>query len=241
LQSYNFGAVKPDPMQAPKIKHEALQPDCFYHVYNRANGKEKLFVCNQNYHFFLKQYSLFIGPIADTFCYCLMPNHFHFLIRIKSEFTLAAYFEGMERLRMLKKIKDAGYDERFIPESKRGPEGFTSTQIQTLISKEFGNFFGSYSLAFNKTHNRMGSMFMKNFKRKRVTSELYLKTLVHYIHLNPVVSSFCRHPHEWPFSSYNALITNDSSIVKGDEVIDWFEDLSNFESTHTNFPELADC
>jgi putative transposase len=42
-----------------------------------------LFLNNENYEFFLKKYSYYVNPIADTFAYCLMPNHFHFLVRIK--------------------------------------------------------------------------------------------------------------------------------------------------------------
>ena len=32
-----------------------LQPDTFYHIYNRANGRENLFDEKQNYHFFLEK------------------------------------------------------------------------------------------------------------------------------------------------------------------------------------------
>ena len=60
-----------------------LSQDCFYHIYNRANGNEKLFASDDNYIYFLKQYNYYISPIAKTFAYCLMPNHFHFLVQIK--------------------------------------------------------------------------------------------------------------------------------------------------------------
>ena len=29
-----------------------LKPDCIYHIYNRANGSEKLFILPENYNFF---------------------------------------------------------------------------------------------------------------------------------------------------------------------------------------------
>ena len=60
-----------------------LKPESFYHIYNRANGREKLFLNDNNYTYFLKKYHFYITPIADTFAYCLMPNHFHFLVRVK--------------------------------------------------------------------------------------------------------------------------------------------------------------
>lgn len=67
---------------------EELEPECTYHIYNRAVGKDKLFSNDENYKFFLKRYRYYISPFADTFCYCLMPNHFHLLIRIKREAEL---------------------------------------------------------------------------------------------------------------------------------------------------------
>jgi hypothetical protein len=70
-----------------------LIPETTYHIYNRANGNGKLFLSPENYRYFLEKYILYISPIADTFCYCLMPNHFHFLIRIREEQILADYFQ----------------------------------------------------------------------------------------------------------------------------------------------------
>jgi REP element-mobilizing transposase RayT len=62
---------------------EPLQPGFYYHIYNHANGSENLFLNEDNYNFFLKKYSSYIRPVADTFAYCLMPNHIHVLVRIK--------------------------------------------------------------------------------------------------------------------------------------------------------------
>ncbi len=75
-----------------------LIPDATYHVYNRANGLELLFAQEDNYLFFLEKYRHYILPIAQTFCYCLMPNHFHFLIRIKGEKELTETFKVSENL-----------------------------------------------------------------------------------------------------------------------------------------------
>lgn len=67
-------------MQDYKTK---LKPEQYYHIYNRANGSEKMFVNDGNYFFFLQRYHYYISPIAETFAYCLMPNHFHFLVKMK--------------------------------------------------------------------------------------------------------------------------------------------------------------
>lgn len=60
-----------------------LTPETFFHVYNRGNNREDLFREARNYHFFLGRYRKHVSPVADTFAYCLMRNHFHILLRIK--------------------------------------------------------------------------------------------------------------------------------------------------------------
>ncbi len=59
----------------------------YYHIYNRGNGGEDIFREPRNYGYFLTRYAEYIEPIADTFAYCLLRNHFHLLVRIKDEET----------------------------------------------------------------------------------------------------------------------------------------------------------
>jgi REP element-mobilizing transposase RayT len=60
-----------------------LENGKYYHIYNRGINSDILFKENGNYEHFLKLYDLHIEPIAETYAWCLMKNHFHFLIRIK--------------------------------------------------------------------------------------------------------------------------------------------------------------
>ena len=60
-----------------------LRPGVYYHVYNRGNNKETLFYYDGDYSFFLDKYYHYLADYLDTFAYCLLPNHFHFLIKIK--------------------------------------------------------------------------------------------------------------------------------------------------------------
>lgn len=62
---------------------DALCPGNYYHIYNRAVGAEKLFHDDMDYGQFLQKWRKYIAPFAECFAYCLMPNHFHFLIRLK--------------------------------------------------------------------------------------------------------------------------------------------------------------
>jgi putative transposase len=206
-------------------KLEILSPESTYHVYNRANGSEKLFRSSDNYYYFLNQYFTFISPIADTFCYCLMPNHFHFLIRIK-------------------KITELPIEDLLGSKNLTGFQNLSGLAKEELISirlsRQFGNFFNSYSKAINKQLNRKGSLFMRPYKRILVKDEKYLKKLVHYIHHNPVKDNLCPKPEDWTFSSYLSIIQNKNIFFNASEVISWFDDLENFKAFHKLSPQLVD-
>jgi len=70
-------------------KREPLEYGKFYHIYNRGINSTALFFEKGNYEYFLKLYEHHIDPIAETYAWCLMKNHFHFLVRIKEK-NLAA-------------------------------------------------------------------------------------------------------------------------------------------------------
>ncbi|HET8810944.1 MAG TPA: hypothetical protein VFM65_11845 [Flavobacteriaceae bacterium] len=199
-----------------------LSPDHIYHIYNRANGEERLFYNNRNYRFFLKKYVHYLQPVVNTLCYCLMPNHFHFLIRVKSEADLKEVF--MEKL----KKKNANL------------QGFENLGglIPQLISKQYSNFFNSYTKAFNKQHQRNGSLFSQNFKRKEVKDETYLRKLIHYIHYNPIEACLTEH-YDWKYSSYPAIISTQKTKIAREEVICYFGDLENFEYCHKYPPKIT--
>ncbi|MEJ7691476.1 transposase [Daejeonella sp.] len=57
-----------------------------YHLYNRGNNKQKIFFEEANYVFFLKRFADYLLPHVDVFAYCLMPNHFHFFIRVNNPY-----------------------------------------------------------------------------------------------------------------------------------------------------------
>ena len=62
--------------------HSKFESEKYYHVYNRGNNKEDLFRSSDNYHYFLQKWKTYISPHTSTLAYCLMPNHFHFLVQI---------------------------------------------------------------------------------------------------------------------------------------------------------------
>jgi putative transposase len=52
-----------------------------YHVYNQGNNRQEIFFERSDYLRFLQKVNVLIKPNCDLLAYCLMPNHFHFLIQ----------------------------------------------------------------------------------------------------------------------------------------------------------------
>ncbi|WP_044262989.1 transposase [Saccharicrinis fermentans] len=66
-------------MANPKLP---LEPDQFYHIYNRGINGCAIFKETTNYEHFLRLYDKYISPVAKTFAWVLMGNHFHLLVYI---------------------------------------------------------------------------------------------------------------------------------------------------------------
>ena len=65
------------------MKYQPFIPAHFYHLYNRGNNKEHIFYNDENYTYFLTLVKKYLLPICDIYSFCLLPNHFHFIIKIK--------------------------------------------------------------------------------------------------------------------------------------------------------------
>lgn len=184
---------------------QPIQPGYYYHIYNCGINGANLFEATANYEYFMNLYEKYIYKVADTFAWVLMPNHFHFLIRIKDIDEIVAIIN---------------------PERVQNPFGVNDAEKTTkFITQQFSNLFNSYAQAFNKRNNRHGSLFEKPFKRKRVDQERYFQNLVLYIHNNPVHHGFCQHPLEYPWSSYLSCISIKPTKLHRKAVIGWFDNM----------------
>lgn len=58
-------------------------PENLYHIYNRGNNKQVVFIERKNYLFFLRKVRKELLGFCEIPAYCLMPTHFHFLVYTK--------------------------------------------------------------------------------------------------------------------------------------------------------------
>lgn len=190
-----------------------LQPGMYYHIYNRGNNRENLFLEKRNYPYFLTLYAKHIEPIADTYAYCLLRNHFHLSMRIKTE-------------------------EEFIKTSLKTSRVLETREVLSEVSKKynpsqnFSNLFNAYAKAINKGYGRTGSLFEERFGRIPVTNDSYFTTLIFYIHFNPQKHGFVDDFRDWEWSSYPALVGSGHTKLKRDEVLNIFDGIKGFEAFH---------
>lgn len=174
--------------------------DTYYHIYNRGNNRENIFVEERNYEYFLKLYEKHITPVADTFAYCLLRNHFHVNMRTESE-------------------------EEII-NSRKVSETFRESQRKALrpdyVSNQFSNFFNAYAKSINKAYGRTGSLFQHPFGRVPITSDRQFWNVIAYIHQNSQKHKFVQDFRDWKYSSYGIMLAEKKTIIKRDEVMNWF-------------------
>ncbi|MEZ5046960.1 MAG: transposase [Chitinophagaceae bacterium] len=195
-----------------------LQAEFIYHIYNHANGNENLFRIDENYRYFLEKYNFYISPIAYTYCYCLMPNHFHLLIKIKpvKDIIQNSTWEKFQLNKNIQRLESMPKEELFAK----------------FLSQQFSNLFNSYSKSYNKMYNRKGSLFIPRFKFKLIDNENYYTRIIHYIHANPIHHNFVTKIEDWKWSSYSSFFSAKKTQLNKKDVVDWFGNIEEFKLAH---------
>ena len=188
-----------------------------FHVYSRTNNKEPLFRCDENNQYFLRQYVKYLDSFLDTFCWNLLPNHFHFLVRVKSEDVL------------IKELQNLPEDELKSVERK-----FLSglATVELLIEFEWRRFLTSYAMAFNNHYNRKGNLLHRPFKRVEVNKESHFTQTIIYIHANAQRHKLCIDFRNHKWSSWHMMVSNRSTLVCRNEILNWFGGMERFIEIH---------
>ena len=204
---------------------EKLQPNCSYHIFNHANGFENIFTVDDNYRFYLDKYQQYILPIAETYAYCLLPNHFHLVVRIRRKEVIEEVYRNFKSTNFSKfpnfgKVENSGKVE------------ITDNIIEQFISKQFANLFSCYTQSFNKVNKRRGSLFLKNFRREPIENKAYFLNAVIYTHRNPVHHAFCDRYTDWSYTSFCEIKERNSQMIEVEKLLRMFGDRDSFIDLH---------
>jgi len=184
--------------------------DTFYHVYNHGNNQDNIFLDENNYPFFLEKIMKYLFPVMDIYCYNLLKNHFHLLIKVKTE-------------NEIKLQSELSCTEKKVP-------------FRMLdVSKQFSDLFNSYSKSINKKYSRRGSLFTENFKRVEIKTDNKFSQLIGYIHTNAQHHKMVDDFRDWTHNSYNQILNENNSFVKSNEVLKWFGNIDEYVKFHLDF------
>ena len=150
----------------------------FYHIYNRGNSKQKIFIDSEDYYRFLKFVYLsnskksinfrddIVTPNIEAFdfdrgetlvdigAWVLMPNHFHIYVTPTPT----------------------------VNSPRRGLGGGEDLAVPIFMQK----LCTAYSMYFNKKYKRTGKLFEGAFKSVEIKGDEKAKYLFSYIHLKTV-------------------------------------------------------
>ena len=177
-----------------------FEPNHIYHVYNRGNNKAPIFFNKENYLFLLRKIRKEWLTHCDIFGYCLMPNHFHFM--------LLAKLEGCDTILLKEKTTDLQILSKTI-----GKTLSSYTQAINIQNKTTGNLFQK------KTKAKCLTDLSVDVTEFPVTE--YLLNCFYYIHFNPLEARLVKRLEEWPYSSWpdyygfrNGSLCNKEKAIK---------------------------
>jgi REP element-mobilizing transposase RayT len=158
-------------------------PNQYYHFYNRGNNRQAVFFERGNYAYFLKGMEKYLQGNVDILAYCLMPTHYHILVRVKPQ--TSEVFEQQAQTSEVFKTSEV-----------------SSQDVSAKVSRAMQKLLISYTKAINKRFDRVGALFQGQFQGKSVKNYKHLLALCAYIHGNPVKDGLANSPELWDFSNY---------------------------------------
>jgi putative transposase len=208
-------------------KHtDPMQPETYYHVYNRGINGCRLFTKRGNTDYFLEKYKKYLLPVVDTFAFVLMGNHFHFMVKTKSETEVVAFYKAY-------KMEQAAAKGKVYDTDKLPP-------FYSMIANQFGKLFNSYALSINKQDKRTGGLLEESFRRIPIETDTYALNLVYYIHYNPKKLGFVADFRDYSHSSYHSFCDETNDFIQKETVFEWFGGKQNFFAYHSAPHDLDD-
>ncbi len=181
-----------------------------YHIFNQGNNRQKIFFSRENYLFFLNKVNTHLLPYTDIIAWCLMPNHFHFMVYIKHlEKKRTSESKPTQSLNHSIGIMLASYTRAINKQQNKSGSLFrqkTKAECITCYDGNTPSFFGS-------------KINIQPAKRQ------YPQVCFDYIHNNPLKAKLVKNTQDWEFSSASdyASIRNGKLINKAlaKEFVDW--------------------
>ncbi len=186
-----------------------LLPGKYYHIFNRGSNRKKIYYSEENYRYFLRLVDRYLSGYIDILSYCLLPNHFHMVIRVKD------------------------YDEIKIHSDEYLNTTVNNAEsLSKIIANQFKRLFITFAMAINKQENIVGNLFDPKYKRLEIEDDDYLKYLIFYTHYNPEKHGMIKSFKDYRYSSFKVFSSSQHTKVNREHILDIFGGLENFLNYH---------
>jgi REP element-mobilizing transposase RayT len=206
------------------IRSQTIENGRAYHIFNRGNNKENLFLDNNDYNHFLDLLSKYILPVAAIYSWVLLRNHFHLVLQIRENIQ----YKWPKNMKLSK--------EANIWETELISKDIDRRRVPNA-SNHFKHLFNAYANYFNLKYNRTGSLFDKPFKRIIIEDERHLVNEILYTNSNSVKHGFSNDVFSWQWSSVNDMVKGNSKLIDVDYVKSLFGDIENFRYVLRNYSD----
>ncbi|MBN2728315.1 MAG: transposase [Bacteroidales bacterium] len=196
----------------------------FYHVFNRGNNKDIVFFDKDDYKYFLELYKIFVSSVATTHSWCLMKNHFHFLVQIKEQNEIGYLNPKFAKSNDLK-TKWSTSKTLSEPPSSDAERSWKKPKP----GLQFRHLFSTYTVYINRKYGRTGSVLEKKYEKKIISDYNYLTEAILYINNNPVKHGIVKSAERYKWSSIHEIVNHENSVIENFELL-WsvFNDSKNF-------------
>ena len=191
----------------------------YYHIYNKVISETILFRDDSDYQDFLIRYKKYFGHYFYTIAYCLIPNHFHFLVKVRDSF-----------------------DDHISSENTNASKKYLNDQepLNFFLENQLSRMFSGVSLRYNKKYNRTGPLFKEGIKRVQLIEEHRILYQLCYIHHNPIHHGLINDYTQWEYSSYNSFLLSSVSNETISKHRDWIGGKEAFIRLHQDFEHKKD-
>jgi hypothetical protein len=201
----------------PEFKAPFL-PECFYHIVCKSIDGIKLFREDMDYHVFLQRFQQFTAPLFDVWSYCLLTNHTHHIVKIKSSLAIVENIKKMEdKTQAMKSFLSDQNNEQFF---------------DAMIERQMNSFLVSVANYTNNKYNRKGGLFQKPFRRIKIADDIHLQQAIIYVHANAQKHNLVKDFKEHAYNSYSATVNNNPAFIDTKNLVEFFGGMQKFKSIH---------
>lgn len=198
-------------------------PNEYYHIYNRGNNKQTIFLENRDWARFLFLILYLQSPVNFPQIGRFISNYFKYQdFKIRREQNK---IKEIIKNRYVELIAFALMPNHFHIAVKENQEKGLSRYMQKIQN--------AYTKYFNVKYEKFGHLFQGPFRAVHIKSNEQLLYLSTYIHRNPKeMSQWANREHLYPWSSYQDYISKNrwEEILKTDLIINQFNNSKEYKN-----------